>query len=221
MAGGLTITSVTEMTIDGRLSTGPGVSSQVLFGFYGDELSRWFHQRRAESDLIMVGAGTVRVDNPQLTVRHVDGPSPVRVVPTISGDLPTEATIFTDGLPTILIVPEALPEQTIRSLTANRPAVQVLRAGESRVDFDKTFAMLAGLGYSTLMVEGGSRLLAELFAADLIDRLIVKHIPIVTGSRDAPTFLSAAGSFPLSRWNLARCNSIGGVAVTEYSKAGV
>ena len=46
----------------------------------GDEARVRVHQLRAESDAIVVGAGTVRSDNPELTVRHVDGPSPRRIV---------------------------------------------------------------------------------------------------------------------------------------------
>ena len=220
--GKLTVTSVTEMTIDGRLSVARGVSSKTLFDFYGPELSRWFHAERAKSDLIMVGAGTIRCDNPELTVRHVDGPNPIRVVPTSSGNLPLDATIFTDGLPTILLVPDDLPEVATTALSKGRASVSLVRAGQRVVDLRKSFEALENMGFQSLMVEGGSRLLTSLFAADLIDRIVVKHIPVVTGSADAPTFLSsgAAQGLPcLSRWTLETCNAIGGVAVTTYLKS--
>lgn len=58
----------------------------------GDEARVRVHQLRAESDAILVGAGTVRADNPELTVRHVDGPSPRRVVLT-SSPLPPDAAV--------------------------------------------------------------------------------------------------------------------------------
>lgn len=218
----LIVTSVTEMTIDGRLSIGPGVSSKTLFDFYGSELSRWFHAERARHDLIMVGAGTVRCDDPELTVRHVEGRSPIRVVPTSSGHLPQDATIHTDGRPTILLVPEDLPESATDPLTKDRASVSILRAGQKVVDLRKSFKMLEAMGFRSLMVEGGSRLLTSLFAADLIDRIVIKQIPIVTGSPDAPTFLSKApiGALPvLSRWSLQTCDAIGGVAVTTYRKS--
>ena len=220
--GQLTVTSVTEMTLDGRLSAAKGVSSKTLFDFYGAELSRWFHAERSKHDLIMVGAGTVRCDNPELTVRHVDGPNPIRVVPTSSGDLPLDATIFTDGLPTILLVPDDLPEVATTTLSKGRASVSLVRAGEGVVDLRKSLETLEVMGFSSLMVEGGSRLLTSLFAADLIDRIILKHIPVVTGAPDAPSFLSqaAGGALPnLSRWTLETCNAIGGVAVTTYLKS--
>ena len=220
--GQLTVTSVTEMTIDGRLSVAKGVSSKTLFDFYGTELSRWFHAERSKHDLIMVGAGTVRCDDPELTVRHVEGPSPIRVVPTSSGDLPNDAAIFTDGRPTILLIPEDLQDDATAPFTRNRDCVSLIRAGEGVVDLRKSLEALEAMGFSSLMVEGGSRLLTSLFASDLIDRIIVKHIPVVTGAPDAPSFLSqAAGdALPnLSRWTLDTCNAIGGVAVTTYLKS--
>ena len=58
----------------------------------GEEARVRVHQLRAESDAIVVGAGTVRTDNPELTVRHVDGPSPRRIVLT-STPLPTDAAV--------------------------------------------------------------------------------------------------------------------------------
>ena len=58
----------------------------------GEEARVRVHQLRAESDAIVVGAGTVRIDNPELTVRHVDGPSPRRIVLT-SSPLPDAAAV--------------------------------------------------------------------------------------------------------------------------------
>ena len=58
----------------------------------GEEARVRVHQLRAESDAIVVGAGTVRTDNPELTVRHVDGPSPRRIVLT-STPLPADAAV--------------------------------------------------------------------------------------------------------------------------------
>lgn len=58
----------------------------------GEEARVRVHQLRAESDAILVGAGTVRIDNPELTVRHIDGPSPRRIVLATS-PLPDTAAV--------------------------------------------------------------------------------------------------------------------------------
>jgi diaminohydroxyphosphoribosylaminopyrimidine deaminase/5-amino-6-(5-phosphoribosylamino)uracil reductase len=63
-------------TIDGRIAAADGSSKWIT----GETARKRVHQLRAESDAIVVGAGTVRADNPTLTVRDVHGPSPRRIV---------------------------------------------------------------------------------------------------------------------------------------------
>ena len=63
-------------TIDGRIAAADGTSKWIT----GQTARKRVHELRAQSDAIVVGAGTVRTDNPSLTVRDVDGPSPRRIV---------------------------------------------------------------------------------------------------------------------------------------------
>ena len=125
----IAITTFSELTIDGRLTLADGSSSKELFAFYGAPLQRWFHQQRAAHDAIMVGAGTVRADNPQLTVRHAEGRNPLRVVPTNDGALPPESYILTDGHPTLLAVPDDLPADAVSRLERELGDLDALRAG--------------------------------------------------------------------------------------------
>ena len=88
------------MTIDGRIAARDGSSKWIT----GERARTRVHQLRAESDAILVGAGTVRLDDPELTTRNVDGPSPRRVV---LGKAPREAKVhpcleWTDSLPKLL-----------------------------------------------------------------------------------------------------------------------
>lgn len=212
------ITTLSELTIDGKLSLGPGSSSKDLFDFYGDELRTWFHGQRAANDAIMVGAGTVRADDPELTVRYAQGANPLRIIPSSDGMLPLDARLLNDGQPTLVAVSRRASATAVAALES-KPAVQVVRCGEVRVELRDLVGVLEARGMNSLIVEGGSRLLHSLFAAKLVDRIIIKHIPVIAGVAGAPTYLRAGdGAAPLvlSRWRLADLFAKSGVAISIY-----
>src|SRR5207302_7203801 len=73
-------------SVDGRTAAPDGSSEWIT----GDEARTDAHRLRAESDAVIIGAGTVRADDPSLTVRHVEGRDPLRVV---LGTAPAEAKV--------------------------------------------------------------------------------------------------------------------------------
>ncbi len=215
------ITTLSELTIDGKLSLGPNASSKDLFAFYGDELRQWFHGVRASHDAIMVGAGTVRTDDPELTVRYTTGPNPLRIVPSSLGILPLDSKLLNDGLPTIIAVSEAAAERDVERL-ADKPGVEILRCGNGRVDVKLLMKLLGERGVCSLIVEGGSRLVYSRHEAALVNRIIIKHIPVIAGSVQSPAYLEqgeGAGALDLSRWKLADCLVKSGVTITIYEPA--
>ena len=212
------VTTLSELTIDGKLSLGDGGSSKDLFDFYGEDLRAWFHAQRALHDAIMVGAGTVRCDDPELTVRYAPGANPLRVVPSSDGLLPLDARLLNDGRPTLVVVSGRAGEAAVAALRA-KPGVEVVRCGKDRVDLVALMALLDARGVASLMVEGGSRLLNSLFEADLVSRIVIKHIPVISGAHDAPTYLRPGRSgarLPLSRWRLTDLFVKSGVGVSIY-----
>ena len=217
------ITAISELTIDGKLSLGGGKSSKDLFDFYGDELRAWFHTQRALHDAIMVGAGTVRCDDPELTVRYAAGSNPLRVVPCSDGRLPLDARLLNDGLPTLVAVSRRASEEAIAAL-AVKPGVEVVQCGQDRVDLQALMQALDQRGVRDLMVEGGSRLLHSLFEAGLVSRIVIKHIPVISGALDAPTYLRAdrpGAALALSRWKLTDLFVKSGVGVSIYQPLAV
>lgn len=212
------ITTLSELTIDGKLSLGAGASSKDLFDFYGDDLKAWFHAQRSGRDAIMVGAATVRADDPELTVRYCEGPNPLRVVPTSMGRLPLDSRLLNDGHATLVSVSRACPQATVDALSA-KPDVEVVRCGARQADLNELMAILHARGVRSLIVEGGSRLLHSLFEADLVSQIIIKHIPVISGALDAPTYLQAgddASTLSLSRWRLDDMFVKSGVGVSVY-----
>jgi riboflavin-specific deaminase-like protein len=212
------ITTLSELTIDGKLSLGPKASSKDLFDFYGDDLRSWFHAQRASNDAIMVGSGTVVADDPELTVRHASGANPLRVIPSSRGKVPLDAKLLNDGLPTIVAVSRMAEPADVAALAA-KPNVDVLTCGESSVDLAALMSILEDRGVKSMIVEGGSRLLHSLHQVGLVNRIIIKHIPVITGSMQAPSYMhpyEPGGAFDLTRWRLVDCFSKSGVAVTIY-----
>lgn len=212
------ITTLSELTIDGKLSLGPKASSKDLFDFYGDDLRAWFHAQRALNDAIMVGSGTVVSDDPELTVRHAPGPNPLRVIPSSRAKLPLDAKLLNDGVPTLVAVSRMAEHADVAALAA-KPNVDVLTCGERSVDLVALMDILEGRGVKTMIVEGGSRLLHSLHQVGLVNRIIIKHIPVITGSMQAPSYMhpyEPGDAFDLTRWRLVDCFSKSGVAVTIY-----
>ncbi len=212
------ITTLSELTIDGKMSLGGGASSKDLFQFYGEDLRAWFHGQRARHDAIMVGAGTVRCDDPELTVRYAEGVNPLRVVLSSNGDLPIDARLLNDGLPTLVAVSRQASDRAVAALSA-KPGVEVIRCGDRRVDLVELMAALDARGVRTLMVEGGSRLLHSLFEAGLVSQIFIKHIPVISGALNAPTYLKAGkggSTLSLSQWRLIDLFMKSGVGVSVY-----
>ena len=216
------VTTLSELTIDGKLALHRASSSKELFDYSTDELKTWFHGQRALSDAIMVGANTVRVDDPLLTVRYAAGESPWRIVPSSDGLIPLQSALLNDGRRTLVATSRRASVEAKAALAA-KPGVEVVTCGEDEVDLPSLMAILDVRGVKSLIVEGGSTLLHSLFGEDLVTRIIIKHIPIISGDPDAPTYLTPAprpgGPLGVSRWRLDDWFVKGGIGVSIYSRA--
>jgi len=167
---------------------------------------------RAGCDAILVGAGTVRRDNPALLVRSParrdarvargQPPSPARVTLTARGDLDPGARFFTAGGGARLVyVPDGVAERVAARLggaadAAGPGTVEVVAAGDPAgplgVGLPGMLADLAGRGVQRLMVEGGGTVLTQFLAAGLADELHLAVAPVFVGDPAAPRFGAAA-----------------------------
>jgi 5-amino-6-(5-phosphoribosylamino)uracil reductase len=181
---------------------------------------------RAGCDAILVGAGTVRVDNPRLLIRDETRraaritaglpPDPVKVTVTNSCDLDPGARFFTlgDAAKLVYCATPALPgaEEKLGKVAT------VIDGGEP-VDLAAVTTDLAARGISRLMVEGGGTIHTGFLTAGLADELQLVVAPFFVGDSRAPRFVSD-GSFPWGperRADLTEVRQIGDVVLLRYA----
>lgn len=163
-------------SLDGRIATERG-SSQWLSGPEG---LRHAHRMRALFDAVVVGTETARLDDPQLTVRHVDGTNPVRVVLDPSLSLPPSLRLFTDGLAETLVVAS---EDAARGRTSVGQAEILALASEHGVlPPARVLDALARRGLRRVYVEGGGVTVSRFLAAGCLARLHLVIAPVIVGS---------------------------------------
>ena len=160
-------------TLDGRIATVTGASRYIS----GREALKHLHRMRASVDAVLVGVGTVFEDDPQLTVRHVEGRNPRRVVIDPRGRMPADARMLHDGEGAVLIVcgPDAaVPE--------GAEALRLLPGADGRFAPRSIAEALGARGLARILLEGGAETLAGFLDAGAVDLLHVLVAPMILGS---------------------------------------
>ncbi len=155
------------MTLDGKIAARGGDSRWVT----SDAARRWAHENlRAHADAILVGAGTVRADDPALTNRG-KGRQPLRIVVCGREPLPRGARVL--GPRTLLAVP--------KGFRAPRGTDTLVCGARGRVDVRRLLAALRARGIGRLLVEGGAAILGAFFDAGVVDQVAVFLGPKIVG----------------------------------------
>ncbi len=210
--------------------------SVSLDGYLGDQTPRLalsneadfdrVDEVRASCDAIMVGAVTVRTDNPRLLVRSQArrdrrtarglAPSPAKITVTNRVDLDAGSNFFTTGEAEKLVYTSS-PQ--VAGARARLGPVATIVDGGSRVRMRRLSEDLADRGVERLMVEGGGIVHTQFLADDLVDELQLVVAPFFVGDSNAPRFVSD-GHFPWSagrRATLAEVRQIGDVVLLRYA----
>jgi diaminohydroxyphosphoribosylaminopyrimidine deaminase / 5-amino-6-(5-phosphoribosylamino)uracil reductase len=178
------ITYKAAVTLDGKVAAAGGDARWISCL----DSRRIVHQLRAGCDAVMVGAGTVRRDDPELTVRLTEGEDPVRIIITSEGDLPAQAKILAsaDRVPTIVVAMDQATAAARQLLEARGvELIELFGAG-----LPTALATLAARGLLDVLCEGGPSLAGNLLAAGLVDRVAVFVAPLIMG-RGAPDLFAA------------------------------
>ncbi|MGH2447916.1 MAG: RibD family protein [Chloroflexota bacterium] len=166
-------------TLDGRIATNSGRARWISCA----ESLSYSHQLRALNDAVMVGIGTILADDPLLTVRLSEGPSPLRIVLDSALRLPLDARVVTERPDqTIVATCEGVRPERVASMRQAGVEVLAVGANHQRVALDELLPELGRKGIHTLLVEGGAGVITAMLRAGVVDRMVVCVAPKILGS---------------------------------------
>jgi diaminohydroxyphosphoribosylaminopyrimidine deaminase/5-amino-6-(5-phosphoribosylamino)uracil reductase len=161
-------------SLDGRIATEAGKSHYINTAAGLTHL----HRLRALVDAVVIGVGTAVADDPQLTVRRVEGANPARVVIDPHGRLPAHARLLAeDGVRRVVVTTAGRKP----SLPRNVELVP-LQAERGHIDPRDILAALAAAGFRRLLIEGGAETVSRFLAAGCLDRLHIIVAPLILGA---------------------------------------
>jgi diaminohydroxyphosphoribosylaminopyrimidine deaminase/5-amino-6-(5-phosphoribosylamino)uracil reductase len=206
------------VTLDGKLATVDG-ESRWITGAAARERSLAL---REEHDAILVGGGTVKADDPQLTRRLGLNATIIpwtRVIVDADGDLPSTARLLSDGGRTILFTTHPANYRSAGGLE-----VVAATGAAGRIDLAWAFRQLYDRGIRSLVAEGGSLLHSDLIARRLWQKMVVFIAPMVIGGGGAPAIFGGEAVGRLTdayRFRFDRAEKIGDdVMIVGYPKCG-
>ncbi|MFF8918413.1 RibD family protein [Streptomyces sp. NPDC015032] len=208
-------------SVDGYLDD---TSSDRLLLSNADDFDR-VDEVRASCDAILIGATTMRRDNPRLLVnseerrakRIAEGRSeyPLKVTVTASGDLNADLKFWHFGGQKLVFTVDSAVDKVKATLADLADVVSV----GPELDWGLVLDELGRRGVGRLMVEGGGTIHTQLMAQDLADEVHLAVAPLLVGQADAPKFLGTA-DYPggsTARMRLLEARAIGDVVLLRYA----
>lgn len=218
------VTLKLAMTLDGRIATASGESRWIT----GSAARRAVHAMRACHDAVLVGAGTARMDDPDLRVRDLGSAhQPVRIVAAPSLDLDTNSRLgrsVPDAPVWVLHGPEAPAGDVAAWQGAGAQTLSCPVAAQGRgLDPLAMMQTLAAQGLTRVFCEGGGTLAASLLRAGLVDQIVVFNAGKLIGAEGR----AALGGLALTRladapqFHLTRVQPVGGDVMQVWSRVSV
>lgn len=181
---------------------------------------------RASCDALLVGAGTLRADDPRLVLRSEErrkervarglSPDPIKVTLTRNGNLDAGASFFSVGSAEKIVYCPRQREAALR--TSLGEVATVIAAGDGTVSLEHVVANLFARGVRRLLIEGGTSINTQFLSAGLVDELRLAVAPFFVGEEGAPRLVGPA-RFPHDydrRMLLENIERLGDVVVLWY-----
>ncbi len=169
-------------TIDGKIADVEGNSKWITC----EQSLHFVHQLRSEYDAVLIGSRTAKFDNPNLTVRLVEGRNPYRVILDSALSLPLELNVFSDKFTDRTIVFTSLSsfkakKEKIEKLNSLGIEILPVKSKRRKLDLKDVLEKLAEKGIASVLVEGGGKIFTEFIKRKLADKVFVFIAPKILG----------------------------------------
>lgn len=179
------------LTLDGKIASASGNSRWIT----GPEARKRVHLLRRRYGAVLVGATTVLVDDPELTVREVEGPQPLRIVLDGEGRVPPSARVFNLTAKTLVVTARMNLEKE-EALRARGVEVLRLPAEDGHVDLHELLVVLGARGVDAILVEGGGEVAWSCLSQGIVQKIFFFYAPLILGGRHAVPAVGGQG-FPM------------------------
>ena len=202
------------MTLDGKIGQR---NKKVILSSKSDKIR--VHKLRSKFDAILVGKNTVEQDDPLLTVRHVKGKNPIRIILDSHGTIKNTSKIIktAKNVPTIIVTSQLVSKRNFSRL--KKLPLDVIVCGKNQVDIRKLVPILCKKGIKKILVEGGGTLNLSFLKNNLINEIIVTITPFVLGSENSVNLFEGIlkPTKTLSSFKLKKVQKITNEIVLNYT----
>ncbi len=173
------VTLKIAQTLDGRIATRNGHSKWIT----STAARAQVHKFRCEHDAVLVGIGTVLADNPRLTIRHVAGEQPIRIVLDSNLRIPLNSYLLNDAhtAHTLIATTKLHSPATEHIETSGASVLQVEADSSGKISLPHLLRAMANMQISSVLVEGGTAVFTSFLRQKLADRLVVMIAPKILG----------------------------------------
>ena len=174
------VTIKAALTLDGKIATATRDSKWIT----SNRARKFVHKLRARSDAVLVGIGTVKADDPLLTVRMVKGEDPIRIVVDSELEIDTNAKLLNEGDSKVIIVAaEGAEGDRATVLEAQGAEIIYLPREGDEIALESLMEELGRRGVMSLLVEGGAKVFTYFIKHDIFDKIYLIYAPkLLTGS---------------------------------------
>jgi len=183
-----TIILSAAMSLDGKIATITGDSE---FSTKQDKIR--VHKLRTRVDAILVGINTVKRDDPLLTVRHVKGRNPIRVILDSRASISSKSRIVKTckKIPTIIAISKKASKKNLTRLQSH--PLEIIVLGKNHVNIKKLLNSLFRKKIKKILLEGGGNINWEFIRQGLVDEVIIAITPYIVGGKNAISLVDGKG----------------------------